>query len=243
MPSAFCFIPYYLYYLMPVYLLTKEIIFPPVCFAEEEGLLAVGGDLSIERLLEAYSLGIFPWYSKGSPVMWWSPDPRLVLFPDELKISRSLRQEIKRETFQITMDTVFDEVIKRCAVIKRRKGEETWITKEMINAYIRLHNEGYAHSVECWHDGKLAGGLYGVSLGGSFFGESMFTEKTNASKVALVSLTGYIKDLGFRIIDCQVKTKHLMSLGAREIPREKFLKILNESLKIPDYNGKWQWKE
>ena len=215
---------------MPVFQLTDELIFPPPDLAEDNGLLAVGGDLSKSRLLLAYSMGIFPWYSEDDPVLWWSPDPRLVLFPDELKISRSLKQTINKGLFKITIDTAFDSVIKNCAEV-RENSDGTWITNEMIDAYINLHRSGIAHSVESWFEGELVGGLYGVSLGSAFFGESMFTKKADASKVAFVKLVQHLTNLNFTLIDCQITTKHLVSLGAREIPRSVFLDKLKAALK------------
>lgn len=221
---------------MPVFQLSEKLVFPPPELAEEDGLLAAGGDLSEGRLVLAYSMGIFPWYSDGSPILWWSPDPRLVLMPEELHISRSLRQTIKKGVFTITKDTVFPEVIKSCAA----RAEGTWLTDEMLEAYIRLHNSGYAHSVESWHKGKLAGGLYGVALGGIFFGESMFANKTDASKVALVALVRHLIKGGFKIIDCQVETRYLKSLGAREISRSEFTGRLKEALAMPPKPGLWK---
>ena len=224
---------------MPVFQLSDEPVFPPTDLAEDSGLLAVGGDLSESRLLLAYSSGIFPWYSGSNPILWWSPDPRLVLFPGETKISRSLRQLIKKNIFKIKMDTAFESVIRSCADVHRENEGETWITDEMIDAYIRLHNAGYAHSVESWFEGKLVGGLYGVALGSAFFGESMFTIKSNASKVAFTTLVQQLIKWDFRLIDCQLRTKHLLSLGAREIPRSEFLKILKSCLTVTDKRGKW----
>ncbi|MEW6600554.1 MAG: leucyl/phenylalanyl-tRNA--protein transferase [Nitrospirota bacterium] len=224
---------------MPVFRLPDEHIFPPPRLAEDNGLLAVGGDLSESRLLLAYSKGIFPWYAEGDPILWWSPDPRLVLFPDQLRISRSLKQTIKKSIFNITMDTAFEEVIGYCASVRRNDGAGTWITEEMKEAYISLHRSGYAHSVEAWHDDKLAGGLYGISLGSAFFGESMFTKKSNASKVAFISLVRQLAKWNFTLIDCQLTTPHLLSLGASEIPRIKFLDMLKESLLNPAKKGSW----
>lgn len=216
---------------MPVFRLSDDLIFPPPYLADEDGLLAVGGDLSCERLLLAYSMGIFPWYIESSPIFWWSPDPRLVLFPEELHVSRSLKQIIKKQIFTITTDKAFEEVIRNCATIKRRGSKGTWLTEEMINAYIDLHRLNYAHSYESWYNGELVGGLYGVAIGGVFFGESMFTKMSNASKVAFVKTVESLNSWGFVIIDCQVQTKHLMSFGARLIPRKQFLKILDEAIK------------
>lgn len=227
---------------MPVFQLPDELIFPPPELSEDDGLLAVGGDLSEQRLLLAYSMGIFPWYSEGYPILWWSPDPRLVLMPEELKVSRSLRQVIKRGVYSVTMDTAFEEVIRNCAVVRRNGDDGTWLTEEMIEAYIRLHKAGYAHSIESWHEGELAGGLYGIALGGAFFGESMFAKKSDASKVAFATLVQQLISWGFRIIDCQVTTPHLLSLGAKEISRSKFMEILREALKQPARTGKWDFE-
>jgi leucyl/phenylalanyl-tRNA---protein transferase len=224
---------------MPVFLLSDNIKFPPPHFARKDGLLAIGGDLSRERLLLAYRKGIFPWYSDGEPILWWSPDPRLVLYPEELRVSRSLKRTIRKERFQITMDKEFYKVIQSCAEIRLNKKQPTWIVPEMINAYCQLHKSGYAHSVEAWHRGKLAGGLYGLALGKCFSGESMFTQVKDASKVAFVYLVIFLKSLGFQLIDCQVKTSHLMSFGAREISRKTFLQHLEKALDISQASGKW----
>ncbi len=225
---------------MPVFRLPKEIIFPSPELAEDDGLLAIGGDLSEKRLLLAYSMGIFPWYSDDCPILWWSPDPRLVLFPEDLKVSRSLGQTMKKGVFTITMDTAFDKVIAGCAHVKRKNEKGTWITDEMIEAYIRLHHSGYAHSVEAWSEGKLAGGLYGVALGPVFFGESMFAKKSDASKVAFVTLVQQLTKWKFTLIDCQITTRHLMNFGAKEIPRSEFLKLLKAALKRPSKEGSWR---
>ncbi len=211
---------------MPVYRLTDELIFPHPSHADPGGLLAVGGDLSPGRLLLAYSQGIFPWYSDPSPILWWSPDPRLVLFPDDLKISRSLGRVIKKEVFTVTMDRAFGEVIRACAEVRK----ETWITGEMMEAYAALHKLGYAHSFETWHTGRLVGGLYGVALGRAFFGESMFSVMSDASKVALVHLVNFAAGQGYGFIDCQTATEHLKRLGAREITRKEFLRLLREAV-------------
>jgi leucyl/phenylalanyl-tRNA--protein transferase len=228
---------------MPLFRLTDEPVFPSPDLAEEDGLLAVGGDLSEERILRAYSMGIFPWYSEEYPILWWSPDPRLVLMPEELKISRSLRQTIRKGMFTVTFDTAFDKVIKNCSEVHRDNDGSTWITREMTEAYIRLHNEGFAHSVESWYGGELAGGLYGIALGGAFFGESMFTLRSDASKTAFVRLVQTLVRWKFSLIDCQVTTEHLMSLGAREIPRSKFMALLRKALAIPTRRGKWTVKD
>ena len=213
--------------------------FPRLTWPKEGGLLAVGGDLSSERLLSAYRQGIFPWYSDGDPILWWSPDPRLVLYPKELRVSRSLSKTIKKNKFSITFDRNFEKVITACSDDSLRKQEGTWLVEEMINAYCRLHRCGYAHSVEAWQDGKLAGGLYGVSLGKCFFGESMFTRVSDASKVALVKLVEFVRKMGFHMIDCQMTTHHLLRLGAREISRDFFLSQLEISLSSKTLKGQW----
>lgn len=215
---------------MPVCRLSEELCFPPVAWSETNGLLAVGGDLSPERLIAAYSQGIFPWFGEGDPILWWSPDPRLVLFPDKLRVSRSMRQILKQGNFQVTCDRCFREVMTACRSV-RRKDVGTWITEEMLEAYCRLHEQGIAHSVEAWQDGDLVGGLYGVSLGACFFGESMFARVSNASKAAFITLTRALQARGFQLIDCQTDSKHLRSLGAELIPRATFLKIMDAALK------------
>jgi leucyl/phenylalanyl-tRNA---protein transferase len=224
---------------MPVFRLTQKLTFPPVQYADPDGLLAVGGDLSIERLLLAYRQGIFPWYSAETPPLWWSPDPRLVLFTGELKVSKSLQRVLKKPFFKVTCDEAFLEVINGCSGVTRRGGEGTWILPEMVEAYSLLHQLGYAHSVESWQEGNLVGGLYGVALGRVFFGESMFARKTDASKVALVHLVQLLRHWGFALIDCQVTTAHLMTLGAREIPREEFLRYLADADRYPAHRGSW----
>ena len=224
---------------MPVFLLSDTIEFPTPHLASEDGLLAVGGDLSQERLLLAYRMGIFPWFSNNEPILWWSPDPRLVLYPHEIKISKTLRKIIKKDVFNVSMDLAFNEVINQCAQVRVQKNEGTWIVRDMIDAYCNLHEEGFAHSVEVWHQGDLAGGLYGVSLGKCFFGESMFTRVSNASNVGLVKLLEHLKELSFDMIDCQVPTEHLIRFGARQIPRIRFLHQLEKSLKAPTRKGKW----
>ena len=224
---------------MPVYRLTDEMTFPHPAHAAPDGLLAVGGDLSPERLLLAYRLGIFPWYSAGLPILWWSPDPRLVLEPQELRVSRRLRRLLKRGIFQVTFDRAFASVIHACATVPRREQDGTWITPEMEQAYIRLHELGYAHSTESWLRGRLVGGLYGVSLGKCFFGESMFHYETDASKAAFVTLAHHLKNWGFQMIDAQVTTRHLLSLGAKEVPRKVFLKKLRDAVAAPTLKGRW----
>ena len=224
---------------MTVFLLTDKIAFPPAHLASKEGLLAVGGDLSRKRLLHAYRMGIFPWFSHDEPILWWSPDPRLVLYPHEIKISKTLKKIIRKGVFKVTMDTAFAQVITQCAQIRLQNNQGTWIVEDMIHAYCKLHESGFAHSVEAWYQGDLAGGLYGVSLGRCFFGESMFTRISNASNVALVKLVEYLNTLSFDMIDCQLTTQHLLRFGAREIPRVKFLKQLEKSLKASTKKGKW----
>lgn len=225
---------------MPVYQLIPEVsFFPPTEEAEGDGLLAVGGDLTKERLLAAYSKGVFPWYETGQPILWWSPDPRLVLIPEELKISRSLRKALRKQQFEIRFDSAFQQVIKACADVRTQQGEGTWIIPEMQQAYTELHQDGFAHSVESWLDGELAGGLYGISLGQCFFGESMFSTRNDSSKVALVALVEFSKQVGIKMIDCQMTTSHLLSLGAREIKRKVFLQNLKIHLEEPTLKGSW----
>ncbi len=228
---------------MPVFLLSDTIEFPPPHLASEGGLLAVGGDLSQKRLLLAYRMGIFPWFSDNEPILWWSPDPRLVLYPHENKISKTLKKIIKKEVFKVTMDLAFNEVINQCAKVRLQKNQGTWIIEDIIEAYCKLHESGFAHSVEVWRQDELAGGLYGVSLGKCFFGESMFTRISNASNIALVKLLEYLEKLSFDMVDCQVTTEHLIRFGAREIPRTLFLKQLEKSLTSPTQKGKWIYKE
>ena len=214
---------------MAVFLLNREIVFPPPELADDEGLLAIGGDLSEERLLLAYRMGIFPWYSEGEPLLWWSPDPRLILPPEEFHVSRRLARVIRQGVFRITMDEAFGSVIRACAEAPRHDQDGTWITGEMIDAYCRLHAAGYAHSVECWREEELTGGLYGVSIGNCFFGESMFSRGSDASKVALAALVGHVESWSSALIDCQIATQHLARMGAREVSRKEFLRLLNGS--------------
>ncbi len=228
---------------MTIFRLPDECMFPPPELAEDNGLLAVEGDLSEQRLLTAYSMGIFPWYSEGDPILWWSPDPRLVLYPREFKVSRSLRQIINKEMFSVTMDTAFEEVIIQCSHVHCKKDGGTWITEEMINAYIGLYHSGFAHSVEAWSKGELVGGLYGVSLGSVFFGESMFTKRSNASKVAFSKLVMQLIHWNFSVIDCQITTAHLQSLGAREIPRSEFLDLLRAGVNASTHKGVWEFTD
>ena len=204
------------------------------------GLLAAGGDLLPERLLNAYRQGIFPWFSADDPILWWSPDPRMVLFPAEFKISRSLRKILRRGEYELRTDSAFELVMRACA--SPREGQDgTWIQEEVIEAYVRLHHMGLAHSVETWMEGELIGGLYGVSLGRMFYGESMFSCKTDASKIALAHLTAQLKRWNFGMIDCQMNTPHLATLGAREIPRRQFLIRLQELIHYPDIASTWRF--
>ncbi len=223
---------------MPVFRLVKKPLFPPVAWSETNGLLAVGGDLSPERLLAAYAQGIFPWVGETDPILWWSPDPRLVLFPNRLHISRSMRHVLKQGNFQVTYDRCFREVITSCRKLRQEAGE-TWITEAMLEAYCRLHERGFAHSVETWQQGRLAGGLYGISLGACFFGESMFTRVSNASKVALITLTRTLQTRGFLLIDCQSDSQHLRSLGAELMPRQTFIKTIAAALEQTTQQGDW----
>lgn len=211
---------------MSLFILNDELIFPPVGLAEPDGLLAVGGDLSTERLLLAYRQGIFPWY-EGQHILWWCPDPRCVLFPAELRESKSMKQLLKRDVFEFRIDTDFGGVINHCKTIARRGQESTWITDEVRAAYTRLHHAGYAHSAEAWQNGKLVGGLYGVRLGKVFFGESMFSTVSNASKYAFINYVRHLREEGVELIDCQVHTEHLESLGARMIRRTDFIAFLD----------------
>jgi leucyl/phenylalanyl-tRNA--protein transferase len=225
---------------VPIFRLVEEPIFPPPDYADASGLLAVGGDLSSERLLEAYRLGIFPWYSDDQPILWWSPDPRLTLNLADFKISRSLGKTLRRGHFRVTLDRAFEQVIQSCAAVPREAQDGTWITQEMQEAYINLHGLGYAHSVETWLGDELAGGLYGVSLGKAFFGESMFHLRTDASKVALATLVEKLRGWGFDFIDSQMTTPHMLKLGAKEVPRRVFLKRLQSALRHPTKRGRWR---
>ncbi|MCI0400873.1 MAG: leucyl/phenylalanyl-tRNA--protein transferase [Gammaproteobacteria bacterium] len=214
--------------------------FPDVAkaLAEPDGLLAIGGDLDTERLLDAYRTGIFPWYSEGQPILWWSPDPRSVLFPQNLKVSRSLRKFLRMRQFHVTSDQAFRDVLLACAEARDHRSG-TWITSDMIEAYYQLHVQKYAHSIECWHDGKLVGGLYGIALGRVFFGESMFSNMTNASKVGLVYLVRKLLEWDFKLIDCQVHSKHLERLGAVTIPRQQFVQMLDQWCDPIDQSFAW----
>ena len=210
---------------MPLFALDKELIFPPVHLAEPDGLLAIGGDLSPERLLLAYQNGIFPWY-EGDTILWWCPDPRFVLFPGELKISNSTRALLKKEGFEFTHNKAFAAVIQQCKAIRRPGQQGTWITPELEKAYCKMHELGFAHSAEVWQDGELAGGLYGIKLGKVFFGESMFSRVSNASRYAFTNYVLLLKEEGIQLIDCQVYTEYLENFGARMISRQEFISLL-----------------
>ncbi len=225
---------------MAVYLLTDEAVFPAPEQAGPDGLLAVGGDLSPERLLLAYTQGIFPWYSEGQPILWWSPNPRAVLFTKHFRRHKNLRRIVCSGRFTVRFDSCFSDVISHCSKVSRKGYEGTWITPEMMQAYTRLHELGYAHSVETYLDNRLVGGLYGVSLGGAFFGESMFHIETDASKVALWHLVDRLVEWKFDFIDVQQDTVHLRSLGAQIVERKKFLLLLEESLQKTTRKGSWQ---
>jgi leucyl/phenylalanyl-tRNA---protein transferase len=224
---------------MPVFRIPDDLIFPDPGLADDDGLLGVGGDLSSERLLLAYRNGIFPWFSKGEPIMWWSPDPRCVLHPDRLKVSTSLRQALKKGGYEVRFDTRFTDVIKHCSAAKRKGQRGTWITKEMIESYIHLHELGYAHSTEVFMDGELAGGLYGISIGMTYSGESMFHLRPEASKIALFHLVERLKAWKYPLIDCQVTNPHLLSLGAEEMPRKEFLKQVVKNREKKGHVGMW----
>ena len=225
---------------MPIFRLDKRLQFPPPHLAEDNGILAIGGDLAPERLVQAYRQGIFPWYSDGMPILWHSPDPRLVLDASDLHVGRSLRKVLRRGDYEIRFDTEFTAVIERCAAVPRADQDGTWITAAMQRAYVELFELGVAHSAEAWLDGELVGVLYGVSLGAAFFGESMFALAPNASKVAFVTLVRQLRAWNIPLIDCQVHTEHLARFGATEWPRAKFLQRLKTALKAPTRRGPWQ---
>jgi leucyl/phenylalanyl-tRNA--protein transferase len=225
---------------MPVFHISEENpIFPDPSLSDHQGLIGIGGNLEPVTLLTAYQNGIFPWYNEHDPILWWSPDPRFVMFPDDLKVSKSMRPYFNQKKFTVSFDRAFEHVIRACSRIPRHDQEGTWITDDMLEAYTRLHELGYAHSVEVWEDDKLAGGLYGISLGCMFFGESMFTLRPNASKFGLISLVNVLKSRGFELIDCQQETKHLQSLGAKTIPRSLFLKMLSANQNKTTFKGNW----
>ena len=228
---------------MTIYRLFDDPVFPDPEEADADGLLAVGGDLSPQRLLSAYSNGIFPWYSEDSPILWWSTNPRLVLIPGECHLPRSLRRTLNKKTFIFTLDTRFEAVIRRCACSFRPEQEGTWIVEEMIEAYILLHRLGYAHSVEAWQGDDLVGGLYGVSLGSVFYGESMFYNVPDASKAAFAALVGQLRRWGFTLIDCQQTTRHLLRFGAREVARFRFLDMIRQGMNTPTREGRWRFDD
>lgn len=217
---------------MPLFFINKELAFPPVDLAEPDGLLAVGGDLSVERLLLAYHSGIFPWY-EGEHILWWCPDPRFVLFPNELIVSKSMKSVIKKNIFTFSTNQAFAEVITNCKRITRKDQNSTWITEEVRNAYIELHKKGIAHSAEAWQNGELVGGLYGVRLGNVFFGESMFSHVSNASKFAFIAYVEQLKIEKVTLIDCQVYTEHLESMGAKMIARKEFIEFISRNANSP----------
>ena len=221
---------------MPVYQLSEELIFPNPQLADPDGVLAVGGDLEPERLLLAYVNGIFPWYGEGDPIIWHSPDPRFILYPKDIKVSDSMKQIFRSGKFQLSADTAFQQVIRACKTVPRPGQNDTWITDDMLEAYIHLHHLGYAHSIEIWEKQELVGGLYGVSMGGCFFGESMFSLASNSSKTALIALSTF---MDFDLIDCQVYTPHLETMGATEVNRGTFLSQLKEFILKPTKKGKW----
>lgn len=224
---------------MPIYRLGKSVVFPDPSEAED-GIIAIGGDLSPQRLMAAYQSGIFPWYNDDEPPLWWSPDPRSVLFPDELKVSRSMQQLLKKETFRVTLDKAFSKVIRACANVRYKDRDDTWINSDIEKAYTTLHKMGVAHSVEVWdEEGALCGGLYGLAIGKVYFGESMFFTKSNASKYGFITLVRLLQKKGFELIDCQVHNPHLESLGATLIPREIFLSLLSQQVSEPGFPGSW----
>lgn len=226
---------------MPIFRLDHRLVFPPAELAEPSGLLAVGGDLRPERLLLAYTLGIFPWYHDGLPILWHSPDPRTVLEPAKIRVQRSLRKAMGKRPYEIRLDTAFRAVIEACAATPRPGQDGTWITDEMLEAYVELHELGFAHSVEAWEGDRLRGGLYGVSLGGVFFGESMFAHAPDASKIAFVRLAAQLVAWGIDLVDCQVHTDHLERFGAEEWPRRRYLAALAEALRKPTRRGRWDF--
>ena len=225
---------------MPLFRLSSRLEFPPAWLARSDGLLCIGGDLSCERILLAYQNGIFPWFSDNEPILWWSPDPRLVLYPSEIRISKSLRKTLKKNRFRITINQAFEQTISACSQPRKDPNEGTWLVEEMKDAYIELHCQGHAHSVETWHQDRLVGGLYGVAMGCVFFGESMFSLESDASKSALVALARHLCAHGFDFIDCQVTTDHLCRMGAVEIPRNRFLDLLGRSIIRQPVSGVWE---
>jgi len=225
---------------MPIFALSDELIFPDPKLSED-GLLAVGGDLSAERLILAYKMGIFPWYNPGDPILWWSPDPRFVLFPDELKVSKSMRPYFNQKKYRVSFDQEFERVISHCAEVNRKGQNEpgTWITSDMAKAYLLLHRMGVAHSVEVWQEDRLVGGLYGIAIGQIFYGESMFSLSPNASKFGFITLVKRLRELGYSLIDCQQETGHLKSLGAKGISQHQFLQLLEANQSESTQLGRW----
>lgn len=227
---------------MPVYQLSSEVLaFPPATVANDEGLLAIGGQLREDWLLTAYAQGLFPWYSAGEPIMWWSPDPRCVLVPAEVKVQKSMRPLLNSEEYVFRFDTDFTQVIENCAEIPRHNQPGTWITTEMKEAYRRLHKIGMAHSAEVWRDDELVGGLYGVSIGRVFFGESMFSKEPNTSKLALIRMCRWLQERDFVMVDCQISSDHMSRMGAIEVSRHHFLEALGEGLTERSLKGKWKF--
>ena len=226
---------------MPVFRLDDRLVFPPVHLAED-GLLALGGDLRPERLLLGYTQGIFPWYAENLPILWHSPDPRMVMMTSDLVVQKSLRKAIKKRPYRITMDTAFGRVLEGCASVPRPGQTGTWLIPEMVDAYTKLHDLGFAHSIEAWQDSELVGGLYGVSLGGAFFGESMFAHAPDSSKIAFVHTVRQLDAWGITLIDCQVHTEHLERFGAYEVSRMQYLDMLRTALDHPTKRGKWTFE-
>lgn len=224
---------------MPVFQLDNSLWFPSEEAYEDHGIVAIGGDLSIDRLILAYNSGLFPWYNEDEPILWWCPAERMVMVPGEEKVSKSLRNILNRKIFKVTADQAFAEVIDHCQRIPRKGQEGTWLNEEMKKAYLELHREGFAHSIECWQDKQLVGGLYGVSLGKMFFGESMFSKVSNASKVAFVTLSRTLQKMDFTLIDCQVYNPFLSSLGAYEISRGDFLEMVEQNDLKKTRRGSW----
>lgn len=226
---------------MPVFWLSpNDLTFPNPALANEDGILAIGGDLSVERLLVAYNNGLFPWFNPGDPILWWSPDPRFVLFPEDLKIAKSMRSYFNQRKYEVSFDKAFREVITNCKN-QPRKGQSggTWISQEMIDAYCALHEKGFAHSVEVWEGEALVGGLYGIALGKLFFGESMFSKKSNASKLGFITLVKYLTSKGYELIDCQQETQHLKSLGGKNMERAAFLNLIRSNQQELTTRGSW----
>jgi leucyl/phenylalanyl-tRNA--protein transferase len=226
---------------VPIYLLSSDLVFPTPEHAEAGGLLAVGGDLEPERLLLAYSMGIFPWYSEGEPILWYSPETRMVLRPEALHVSRSLARRLRGGTLRVTLDEEFGKVVRACAATPRPGQDGTWITRDMVNAYERLHALGHAHSVEVWEDDELVGGLYGLAVGSCFCGESMFSHRPDASKVGFVRLVSQLDAWGFRLVDCQLPTEHLERFGAESWPRSRFLRALADAVADSPRRGRWSF--